>query len=318
MIQGLLRDYGIFPDEVDDCLKWALGEGYETKPPSIMDKLFNAIHPESPTIHAGMSIRTAASIISNGYLTRERQGFMAPEDEKTFKEAGMSTSDAMNNGIGIAGKISQAVIGGINEKIAAESISNDIGKIREVNDQPGRNDPCHCGSTRKYKKCCLEKDEDILREAQEEKDTQRLIAMCDGKTPFKLPEAIKFLGAHTDGWMPNHLDDIKYLKAIVRALRTFPASGSDSFVTLYRQIYTRDDLINEYEGCLKEMEGKLARKDYLIEYALCEFMKKDAFIGNTGDRAEKDPDFELDDGKCEAEAGEVNCPDCGEKVKLDE
>src|SRR2546430_16138619 len=24
--------------------------------------------------------------------------------------------------------------------------------------QPGRNEPCHCGSGRKYKHCCLEKD----------------------------------------------------------------------------------------------------------------------------------------------------------------
>jgi SEC-C motif len=24
--------------------------------------------------------------------------------------------------------------------------------------RPGRNDPCHCGSGRKYKLCCLEKD----------------------------------------------------------------------------------------------------------------------------------------------------------------
>lgn len=25
--------------------------------------------------------------------------------------------------------------------------------------RPGRNDPCHCGSGKKYKKCCLAKDE---------------------------------------------------------------------------------------------------------------------------------------------------------------
>ena len=25
--------------------------------------------------------------------------------------------------------------------------------------RPGRNEPCHCGSCRKYKHCCLEKDE---------------------------------------------------------------------------------------------------------------------------------------------------------------
>jgi hypothetical protein len=26
-------------------------------------------------------------------------------------------------------------------------------------DRPGRNEPCHCGSGRKYKQCCLERDE---------------------------------------------------------------------------------------------------------------------------------------------------------------
>jgi hypothetical protein len=25
--------------------------------------------------------------------------------------------------------------------------------------RPGRNEPCHCGSGRKYKQCCLDKDE---------------------------------------------------------------------------------------------------------------------------------------------------------------
>jgi hypothetical protein len=27
----------------------------------------------------------------------------------------------------------------------------------------GRNDPCHCGSGRKYKQCCLSKDEETAR-----------------------------------------------------------------------------------------------------------------------------------------------------------
>jgi len=30
----------------------------------------------------------------------------------------------------------------------------------------GRNDPCHCGSGRKYKHCCLAKDEAAAREAR--------------------------------------------------------------------------------------------------------------------------------------------------------
>jgi len=29
--------------------------------------------------------------------------------------------------------------------------------------QLGRNDPCHCGSGRKYKRCCLNKDADRQR-----------------------------------------------------------------------------------------------------------------------------------------------------------
>ncbi len=32
----------------------------------------------------------------------------------------------------------------------------------------GRNDPCHCGSGRKYKHCCLEKDEAAARAASAE------------------------------------------------------------------------------------------------------------------------------------------------------
>jgi hypothetical protein len=31
--------------------------------------------------------------------------------------------------------------------------------------RPGRNEPCHCGSGRKYKQCCLDKDEAKARKA---------------------------------------------------------------------------------------------------------------------------------------------------------
>ena len=32
--------------------------------------------------------------------------------------------------------------------------------------RPGRNEPCHCGSGRKYKQCCLEKDEKVASDAR--------------------------------------------------------------------------------------------------------------------------------------------------------
>ncbi len=39
-----------------------------------------------------------------------------------------------------------------------------------INRQIGRNDPCHCGSGRKYKQCCLPKDEAAARQARVEAD----------------------------------------------------------------------------------------------------------------------------------------------------
>jgi tetratricopeptide (TPR) repeat protein len=39
--------------------------------------------------------------------------------------------------------------------------------------KPGRNDPCHCGSGNKYKKCCLAKDEAAERERMAEAQVRR-------------------------------------------------------------------------------------------------------------------------------------------------
>jgi hypothetical protein len=41
----------------------------------------------------------------------------------------------------------------------------------------GRNKPCHCGSGRKYKKCCLAKDEEKRRLAQEEERYERDVSL---------------------------------------------------------------------------------------------------------------------------------------------
>ena len=37
----------------------------------------------------------------------------------------------------------------------------------------GRNDPCHCGSGKKYKKCCYTKDQELLRDASQYAGTTR-------------------------------------------------------------------------------------------------------------------------------------------------
>jgi hypothetical protein len=47
--------------------------------------------------------------------------------------------------------------------------------------QPGRNEPCHCGSGRKYKHCCLAKDDTKASEAR---------AKAAAEVPTQLPEAV--------------------------------------------------------------------------------------------------------------------------------
>ena len=47
--------------------------------------------------------------------------------------------------------------------------------------QPGRNDPCPCGSGSKYKKCCLEKDE--AARAQAAKATAAAAAAAAKESP---------------------------------------------------------------------------------------------------------------------------------------
>jgi tetratricopeptide (TPR) repeat protein len=53
--------------------------------------------------------------------------------------------------------------------------------------KPGRNDPCHCGSGNKYKKCCLAKDEaterDRVVKAQVHHDTPRRDAAQRDESP---------------------------------------------------------------------------------------------------------------------------------------
>lgn len=43
------------------------------------------------------------------------------------------------------------------ESLAFRGSCEDL-KPRQVTKEPGRNDPCSCGSGRKFKKCCLNKD----------------------------------------------------------------------------------------------------------------------------------------------------------------
>ena len=44
--------------------------------------------------------------------------------------------------------------------------------------KPGRNQPCHCGSGVKYKRCCLAKDEEAERQARETAGVEGATGTC--------------------------------------------------------------------------------------------------------------------------------------------
>jgi hypothetical protein len=41
----------------------------------------------------------------------------------------------------------------------------------------GRNEPCHCGSRKKYKKCCLRKDEENRQKTKDKEQYERDIQL---------------------------------------------------------------------------------------------------------------------------------------------
>jgi len=65
--------------------------------------------------------------------------------------------------------------------------------------RPGRNDPCPCGSGKKYKKCCLPKEQEAQREAARpapgETPVERALEWLNRRYPEEVTEAI---GAHLE------------------------------------------------------------------------------------------------------------------------
>ena len=49
-------------------------------------------------------------------------------------------------------------------------------------DHLGRNDPCHCGSGKKYKRCCLKKDGAAEREEHAKAAAEAPVPESEGKT----------------------------------------------------------------------------------------------------------------------------------------
>jgi len=73
----------------------------------------------------------------------------------------------------------------------------------------GRNEPCHCGSGKKYKKCHLAKDEVAERKALE-----KMVFQPKGETTPKTESAGKKPPPKTEqGWLKKFLDKAPFFKS---------------------------------------------------------------------------------------------------------
>lgn len=57
-----------------------------------------------------------------------------------------------------------------------------------MSDKAGRNDPCPCGSGKKYKKCCWEKDQGIGFTAQKAEAAEQLTSAIQAVAGLGLPK----------------------------------------------------------------------------------------------------------------------------------
>jgi hypothetical protein len=74
--------------------------------------------------------------------------------------------------------------------------------------RPGRNEPCHCGSGRKYKQCCLEADEKQASAALAEAEAVRAAQPSDGAPvapgrPQKHQTSQPWKGTESRGFTPR-------------------------------------------------------------------------------------------------------------------
>jgi len=66
----------------------------------------------------------------------------------------------------------------------------------------GRNDPCHCGSGKKYKKCCLAADEQRAREGR----SARVESQFEDLPDHKFGHDNDFIEESSSDWRPNSAD----------------------------------------------------------------------------------------------------------------
>jgi len=90
----------------------------------------------------------------------------------------------------------------------------------------GRNDPCHCGSGKKHKQCCLDKDEAAARDARAQAQAGVEAATPDDDAAeIESPLHARHHGHPVDGRQPSRRGGAN-TRALQRASNTRKSGGS--------------------------------------------------------------------------------------------
>ena len=121
------------------------------------------------------------------------------------------------------------------------------GTLRRAVARVGRNDPCPCGSGKKYKKCCFEKDRERLHHSSEVAGvtTEELEALPE---PFLTREKLETMRGPKLARLRIEMLAPELQRVLLERLSVF--QQMDALLAAWKKAGWRDDLRNAWEYCL--------------------------------------------------------------------
>ena len=133
------------------------------------------------------------------------------------------------------------------------------GPLRRAAAKVGRNDPCPCGSGKKYKKCCFEKDQERLLHSSEVAGvtTEELEAMPE---PFLTLEKLQEMRGPKLARLHIEMLPPDLQRLLLERLSLF--QQSDALLAAWNKVGWREDLAFVWDHCLFEA-GQAGQRDVI-------------------------------------------------------
>ena len=153
------------------------------------------------------------------------------------------------------------------------------GPLRRAAAKVGRNDPCPCGSGKKYKKCCFEKDQERLHHSSEVAGvtTEELEVMPE---PFLTRERIEDMRGPKLARLRIELVPPHLQRFLLARLSLFQLH--EALLAAWEKVGWRDDLRVVYENCLFEAAHGGYREVLIRLMALRDITPEHDALGITG------------------------------------